>query len=102
MSSHEIDEQVPSEVRAFGWAMIAVHLQKLNWLADQYPERSEALETARRYLHMLAGDGPDDPTFVEWCMEAMEFGSGILDAAREPSRPKTMLEVIEGGKGTTD
>ena len=101
-SNHEIDEQVPAEVRAFGWSMIAVHLQKLDWLAKRHPERLEALDSARRYLKMLAGEGPDDPTFVEWCMEAMEFGSGMLDAAREPTRPKPMLEVIEGGKGNSD
>jgi len=101
-NNHEIDEQVPAEVRAFGWSMIAVHLQKLNWLAAQYPERSEALESARRYLHMLAGEGPDDPTFVEWCIEAMEFGAGVLDFKREPTKPKTILEVIDGGKGQTE
>jgi len=97
-SNHEIDEQVPAEVRAFGWSMIAVHLQKLNWLAAQYPERAESLESARSHLLAISGDGPDDPMFVEWCIEAMEFGAGILDKAREPARPKTMLEVIEGGK----
>ena len=96
----EIDEQVPAEVRTFAWSMIAVHLQKLNWLAEQYPERSKSLETARRYLNMLAGEGPDDPTFVEWCIEAMELGSSITNAAKETARPKPTLEVIEGGKGT--
>jgi hypothetical protein len=99
MSTYEIDEQVPAEVRAFGWSMITVHLQKLNWLAAQYPERAESLEIARRYLRMIAGDSPDDPEFVEWCIAAMEFGSGMLETAREPVQPEvTTLKVIQGGK----
>jgi len=88
------DYHVPDEIRRFGWAMLVVHLQKLNWLVDRAEEGGkhfEKLHTARKYLQTLAADGPDDPGFLQWCREALECTDTIMAASKLP-----MLEVIEG------
>lgn len=101
------DYHVPTEIRHFGWAMLVVHLQKLNYLVDRAEgegKHYDKLAWALSYLKTLAGDGPDDEDFVQWCREALEFTDGIVSETATPSEPvrPSFLQVIDGGAGDAE
>jgi len=93
------DRGIPEQVRMFGYAMLLVHKEKLEYLLNRF--RSDGMNTrlidnAYKYLEMLCEDGPDDAAFADWCREAMELGSSMLD---EKASAKPSLRVIDGGRG---
>ena len=93
------DEDFPEQVRMFGYAMLLVHKQKLDYLLDHFRDRGDdttVIENARRYLDLLCEDGPDDAAFADWCHEALELGSAMLE---ERAAAKPSLRVINGGRG---
>lgn len=88
------DYEVPDEIKAFGWALLNVHLQKLTWLTEHTEKGGKTFPTltlARKYLEQLMDGGPNDPAFNDWCREALESSGALIAEASQP-----ILEVVEG------
>jgi hypothetical protein len=93
---HANDHDVPSEVRRFGWSLLVVHLQKLEWLVERYQDDLSATADVIGHLENLLENGPDDPAFIDWCREALAYTKAVQFEA--PERPKKGgLRLIDGG-----
>jgi hypothetical protein len=92
MKPEEDSLDVHDAIRLFGWSLIEVHLERLERIMEQGGSDPRMLRTIIRHLGDLIDNGPNDPDFVEWCHEALEYTT-MLQSAME--RPK--LTVIRGG-----
>jgi hypothetical protein len=98
MQSEKDDDGIPREVRMFGYSMLVVHMQKLDYLIGVAQERgidTTTIEQAHRYLEELSEGGPDEPAFADWVREALEMSHALIE--EEDARP--VFRVIDGGKG---
>jgi hypothetical protein len=96
--------RMPLHVRLFGWSMICVHLQQLNWIAARHEEGGrplpDRLVAARDYITELMKDGPDSAFFTKWCHEAFDMADDLIQQAEEKAAEEvkeTPFRVIPGG-----
>lgn len=96
--------RMPLPVRLFGWSMICVHLQHLNWMVGRHEEEGrdvpDRLRFAREYILELTKGGPDSPFFLKWCREAFDMADDLITKAEEVDAEgvkETPFTVIPGG-----
>lgn len=96
-------DRIPDGLRGFAYAMLLVHMEELDALIEATGGTDRML-LAHAYMRGLLEDGPDDPTFDEWCRRAMAMQDDVLDEARlmqrdiEAELRRGQLKVVDGGK----